>query len=49
MTIRFDDGHELTIGPGDVVDLDPGHDAWTVGDQPSVVLHTGIAGSAKPA
>ena len=29
MTIRFDDGNEITVGPGDVVDLDPGHDAWT--------------------
>jgi hypothetical protein len=49
MTIRFDDGDELTIGPGDVVNLDPGHDAWTVGDQACVVLDTGVAGYAKPA
>ena len=43
MTIRFDSGDELTIGPGDVVDLEPGHDAWTVGDEPCIVLDTGIA------
>jgi hypothetical protein len=49
MTVQFDDGTEITIGPGDVVDLDPGHDAWTVGDEACVVLDTGIAAYAKPA
>jgi hypothetical protein len=49
MVIRFDDGNEITVGPGDVVDLDPGHDAWTVGDEPCVVLDTGVAAYAKPA
>jgi len=49
MTVRFDDGTELAIGPGDVVDLDPGHDAWTDGDEPCLFLDTGIKGYAKPA
>ena len=31
----------------DVVDLDPGHDAGTMGDEPCVVLDTGIAAYAK--
>ena len=48
MTVRFDDGSEVTIGPGDVVDLDPGHDAWTDGDEPCVLLDTGIKAYAKP-
>ena len=48
MTVRFDDGEEITVGPGDVVDLDPGHDAWTEGDEPCVLLDTGIAAYAKP-
>src|SRR4029453_10656264 len=29
MTIRSDGGEEISIGPGDVIDLEPGHDAWT--------------------
>ena len=46
MTIRMDDGSEATIGSGDVVLIEPGHDAWVVGDEPCVVLDTGIAGYA---
>ena len=42
--VRADGGEEIAIAPGDVVNLDPGHDAWTVGDEPCVVLDTGIAG-----
>ena len=38
MTVRSDDGTELTIGPGDVLALEPGHDAWTVGDE-ACILH----------
>lgn len=49
MTIRFDDGTEITISPGDVVNLDPGHDAWTLGDEPCILLDTGVAAYAKPA
>ena len=48
MTVRFDDGSELEVGPGDVVDIDPGHDAWTVGDEPCVLVDTGVAAYAKP-
>jgi hypothetical protein len=49
MNIRFEDGSEIMVGPGDVVDLAPGHDAWTVGDEPCVMLDTGVAAYAKPA
>ncbi len=49
MTVRFDDGTEVTIGPGDVVALEPGHDAWTVGEEACVLLDTGVASYAKPA
>jgi class 3 adenylate cyclase len=28
------DGTELEIGPGDVFEIPPGHDAWVVGDEP---------------
>jgi hypothetical protein len=48
MTVRFDDGNEVSIGPGDVVNLDPGHDAWTDGQEPCVLLDTGVKAYAKP-
>ena len=31
--VRMDDGRELEIGPDDVFDIPPGHDAWVVGDE----------------
>jgi hypothetical protein len=49
MTIRTDDGSESTLSPGDVFVIQPGHDAWTVGDEPCVLYDTGIAAFAKPA
>jgi hypothetical protein len=36
--IASDDGTELDLGPGDVYRLDPGHDAWVLGDEPAVAL-----------
>ncbi len=42
MTVRFDDGREIDIRAGDVVDIAPGHDGWTVGDEPCIVLDSGI-------
>ena len=49
MTVRMDDGTEATVGPGDVVRIEPGHDAWVVGDEACVLLDTGVAAYAKPA
>ena len=49
MTVRMDDGAEATMGPGDVVVIAPGHDAWVEGDEPCVFLDTGIAAYALPA
>ena len=48
MTVQFDDGTQIAIAPGDVLDLHPGHDAWTDGEQPCVLLDTGLKGYAKP-
>ncbi|MBA3235607.1 MAG: cupin domain-containing protein, partial [Chloroflexi bacterium] len=28
------DGTELEVGPGDIFEIPPGHDAWVVGDEP---------------
>jgi Cupin domain len=49
MTVRSNDGTEVTVEAGDVFVLEPGHDAWTVGDEPCVMLDTGVAAYAKPA
>jgi hypothetical protein len=38
----------LTVQAGDVFDLAPGHDAWTVGDEPCVRFDTGVAPYTKP-
>lgn len=34
----MDDGTEVEYGPGDVASIPPGHDAWTVGNEPAVFL-----------
>jgi class 3 adenylate cyclase len=36
--IRLRDGTELRLRGGDVVDIPPGHDGWTVGEEPMVML-----------
>jgi ketosteroid isomerase-like protein/mannose-6-phosphate isomerase-like protein (cupin superfamily) len=38
MQIRTDDGAEYTVTEGDMFDLPAGHDAWTVGDEPVVMI-----------
>ncbi|MFJ2264138.1 cupin domain-containing protein [Streptomyces sp. NPDC087844] len=38
MRIRLDDGAESEVGAGDVFVCPPGHDAWVVGDEPTVVF-----------
>jgi mannose-6-phosphate isomerase-like protein (cupin superfamily) len=38
MHVTMDDGSEDEAGPGDVLVIPPGHDAWTVGDEPCVVF-----------
>jgi ethanolamine utilization protein EutQ (cupin superfamily) len=34
--VKMKDGTEFDIGPGDVASIPPGHDAWVVGDEPTV-------------
>src|SRR5947209_3478751 len=47
--IRMDDGTEVEIGAGDVVSIPAGHDGWTIGDEPCVVVDfAGMATYAKP-
>jgi quercetin dioxygenase-like cupin family protein len=32
--VRMKDGTEMEFGPGEIAIIDPGHDAWIVGDEP---------------
>jgi hypothetical protein len=36
MRVVHDDGSEVEIGAGQAYVIDPGHDAWVVGDEPVV-------------
>ena len=36
--LLLDDGTEVEYGPGDLYDVLPGHDAWTIGDEDCVML-----------
>jgi quercetin dioxygenase-like cupin family protein len=38
MKIVMDDGEDAEFGPGDIMVLPPGHDAWVVGDEPCVLI-----------
>jgi hypothetical protein len=48
MHIKMDDGTERDIGPGQVVNIPPGHDGWVVGNEPVVFIDvTGMENYAK--
>jgi mannose-6-phosphate isomerase-like protein (cupin superfamily) len=50
MHVVMDGGEELEFGPGDAMQIPPGHDAWILGDEPYVGLDfKGGPGYAKPA
>jgi quercetin dioxygenase-like cupin family protein len=38
MKVVMDDGEEAEVGPGDAFVIEPGHDAWTVGDDACVMV-----------
>ena len=38
MHVKMSDGQEFEMGPGDVVTMAAGHDAWVVGDEPVVAI-----------
>ena len=47
--IRMTTAPSVEIGPGDVFHIPPGHDGWTVGDEPCVLLDfVGAASYARP-
>lgn len=37
------DGDEFEVGPGEVSYLEPGHDAWVIGNEPLVAIDWGGA------
>jgi hypothetical protein len=49
--IVMDDGTELDVGPGDLMVIAPGHDAWVTGEEPCVMYDFGGQDEdyAKPA
>jgi hypothetical protein len=38
MHVVHEDGTELDLGPGVAYEIQPGHDAWLVGDEPCVAF-----------
>lgn len=38
LRVQMQDGVELEVGPGEVFEFPPGHDAWVVGDEPWVSI-----------
>jgi class 3 adenylate cyclase len=47
--VQMQDGVELEIGPGEIYEIPPGHDAWVLGDEPFVsVDFEAMRGFAKP-
>lgn len=45
MRIELDDGRAAEIGPGDAFVCPPGHDAWTLGDEPCLLIDVAGMGS----
>ncbi len=46
MHVEAADGSAFEVAEGDVVVIEPGHDAWTVGDESSVLIEFAGEGSA---
>ena len=50
LMIVMDDGVEQEFGPGEISIVPPGHDAWTVGNEPAVAIDiSGMAHYAERA
>ena len=48
MHVAMTDGQEADIGPGEFLEIAPGHDAWVIGDEPCVMIDwQGFADYAK--
>jgi quercetin dioxygenase-like cupin family protein len=50
MIVVMDDGQEMEVGPGEAIEIPPGHDAWVTSDEPYVGIDvTGAETYARPA
>jgi quercetin dioxygenase-like cupin family protein len=47
MAVELLDGSTFEAAPGDVLAIPPGHDAWTVGSEPAVLVQFDEAESAR--
>lgn len=48
MHIKMDDGTEMDLRAGQVLNIPPGHDGWVVGDEPVIVIDiSGMENYAK--
>jgi quercetin dioxygenase-like cupin family protein len=48
--VAMQDGTEIEVGPGDVISVPPGHDAWVVGVEPAIAIDwQGASVWARPA
>jgi hypothetical protein len=45
IAVVHEDGTELELGPGDAYLIEPGHDAWVIGDEPFVGVEFKSAGT----
>ena len=43
LRVRHDDGTESELAPGEAYVIEPGHDAWVIGDEPVVVVSTEVS------
>ena len=43
MHVVMDDGTEADAGPNEIVRIEPGHDAWVVGEEPCEMVDFGIS------
>jgi class 3 adenylate cyclase len=47
--VELEDGSQAEIGPGDVFEIPPGHDAWVIGDEPWISIDfRGARSYARP-
>ncbi|MBA2444991.1 MAG: cupin domain-containing protein [Nocardioidaceae bacterium] len=43
MVVQMNDGTETEVGPNDVARIEPGHDAWVVGDEACTIVDFGAS------